>query len=49
MITVKILKTKEVKEVSNNVAFGLIDSGKAIRVYKDKIMSPKRRRKYKIK
>lgn len=52
MLKVKILKTGEIKEVTNNVAHGLIDSGEATLLsegYDNKMMRPSHQKKYKIK
>lgn len=55
MIKVKILATGEIQEVTPNVAFGLIDSGKATKVedkpveYKSRDMRPQATRRYKTK
>ena len=51
MLKVKLLDTGEIKEVTRNVAFGLIDSGKAVlaKFKKTKVMTPRSPKKYKIK
>lgn len=56
MLKVKMINTGEIKDVTRNVAFGLIDAGKAVlHKVKDKVkprnkvMTPRKSKGYKIK